>query len=145
MISGEQLDFLKNTVETKAGSSRNIFLLFHQLLWWDKSTKYKKVRPNSTKGKADSINFWTEIEPMFRKLENEVFMIAGDMGGTNWSDVLMYDQYENITFVASGMGRGDGDNFIMVNVKADTVELEVISLEGIDIHAMGSITKYRVK
>jgi hypothetical protein len=145
MISGEQLDFLKKTVEAKAGESRNIFVLFHQLLWWDKATKYKKVRPNSTKGKADSINFWTEIEPMFRQLKNEVFMIAGDMGGTNWSDVLMYDHYENITFVASGMGRGDGDNFIMINVKADTVELEVISLEGTDIHAMGSIKKYRVK
>jgi hypothetical protein len=114
-------------------------------LWWDESNKYKKVRPNSTKGKADSINFWTEIEPMFRQLDNHVFMFAGDMGGTNWSDVLMYDQYENITFVASGMGRVDGDNFIIANVLADTVELEVISLEGTDIHAMGNINKYRVK
>jgi hypothetical protein len=145
MISGEQLDFLKNTVAAKAGESRNIFVLFHQLLWWDKANKYKNVRPNSTKGKADSINFWTEIEPIFRQLDNEVFMFAGDMGGTNWSDVLMYDQYDNITFVASGMGRGDGDNFIIANVKADTVDLEVISLEGADIHAMGNIINYMVK
>ena len=144
-ISGEQLEFLKVVVDENASASRNIFVFFHQLLWLDKTNKYKEVKPNSMKGKADTINFWTEIEPMFHQLPNEVFMFAGDVGGTNWGDYLMYDHYDNITFVASGMGRGEGDNFIIANVLADTVELEVITLSGDDIHAMGNIEKYRVK
>lgn len=142
-ISGRQKEFLDEVIRSNARQADNIFVFFHQLLWWDKSNKYKKVIPNSTKGMADSINFWVAIEPAFRSLPNEVYMFAGDMGGANWSDFLMYDHYENITFVASGMGSGKGDHFIVAEVSRDTVLLEVVALDD-DIHALGKIEDYQV-
>ena len=144
-ISGKQLDFFKDVIISKAGKSQNIFVFFHQLLWWDKTNKYKKVRPNSVKARKDTINFWNEIEPVLHELTNPVYMFAGDMGGTNWSDYLMYDHYDNITFVASGMGSGKGDNFIIANVKQDTVMLEVVSLSTDGIQSMGKIEDYLVQ
>jgi len=55
----------------------------------------------------------------------------------------MYDHYDNITFVASGMGEGDGDNFVFVMVDDDgNVSFELIAINGDDIHALGKLEDY---
>lgn len=118
-ISGEQLSFLKKTLEEKKESVHNIYVFFHQLLWIQKGTKYEHLHPNSLSGRAAEINFWTEIEPLFHQLSNPVFMFAGDLGGGTWADNFYYDQYDNITFMASGMGDGEGDNYVILNVAED--------------------------
>jgi len=142
-ISGDQLIFLKDVINSKAAVSENIFVFFHQLLWWDKNNIYQNIKLNSKEGRADSINFWTEVEPMFNGLSNQVYMFAGDVGAGNWSDNFMYDHYDNITFVASGMGEGDGDNFVFVMVDDDgNVSFELIAINGDDIHALGKLEDY---
>ena len=65
-ISGMQLNFLKETL-LNATDARNIFVFFHQLLWWDRNNKYQYVRMNSREGRADTINFWEEIVPLFER------------------------------------------------------------------------------
>lgn len=115
-ITGEQLAFLKKTVEENKNNVDNIYVFFHQLLWKKTNSKYEKIRTNSSSGRAAKINFWTTIEPIFHGLPNQVFMFAGDLGAGSWANNLFYDQYDNITLVASGMGDGDGDNYIIVNV-----------------------------
>jgi len=135
-ISGDQLIFLKNVLNTKAAVSENIFVFFHQLLWWQKDNKYRKFYPNSLEWRADTINFWTEVEPIFHELTNQVYMFSGDIGAGSWSENYFFDHYDNITFMASGMGEGKGDNFVIVNVPENedvTFELVPLYEEGLPL------------
>jgi hypothetical protein len=70
--------------------------------------------------------------------------MAGDIGAGNWSGDVLYDNYDNITFVATGMGEGDGDNFVVVNEQLGTgISFDLICLED-DINCMGSLESYDV-
>jgi len=143
-ISGTQMNFLKETL-LKSTDVRNIFVFFHQLLWWDRYNKYQYVRMNSREGRADTINFWDEVIPLFSETMKQVTMFAGDMGAGDWSDDFMYDNDTilNMKFVGSGMGDEDGDNFIIVNVSNEGgVKFELIAINGNDINALGKIEEY---
>jgi len=141
-ISGEQLEFLKETLNENP-EVRNIFVFFHQLLWRESDNKYKYVRMNSTEGRADTINFWSEIMPLFTQRTNPVAMFAGDMGAASWSDNFMYDTFENITLIASGMGDEDGDNVIIVNMSdKGIINYDLIAINGADVHALGELEDY---
>jgi predicted MPP superfamily phosphohydrolase len=143
-ISGEQLAFLRETLQ-ETDQIRHIFVFFHQLLWWSKHNKYRYVRMNSTEGRADTINFWSEVVPLFTQLNKPITMFAGDMGAAGWSDIYMYDVYQNITFIGSGMGYGVGDNIVIIHALADgSVNYELIALNGDDIHALGKLEDYVV-
>lgn len=142
-ISGDQMGFLIDILDKQSSLARNIFVMFHQLLWIDKNNKYKNVRPNSFEGKDETINFWTEVMPLFEGLDKNVYMFAGDVGAAYWSDDLMYDTFDNITFVATGMGEEIGDNFVFVDIdEIGNVNFELIALIGDDIHAMGELEDY---
>jgi hypothetical protein len=128
-ISGAQLEFLKKTLIENAAASDNIFVFLHQVLWWDEDNKYGNMKLNSLEDRDENLNFWTEIEPLFHKLENKVVFCAGDIGANSTAIDYMFDQYDNITFIASGMGEGNGDNFVIINVD----EKKDISFEKIEL------------
>ena len=159
-ISGEQLIYLTSVLENNYHSVDHIFVFFHQLLWWTPNNIYKNIVFNSIAGRADSINFWTEIEPLFHSLPNEVIMMAGDLGAFSWIDAYMYDKYDNITFIASGMGAcgeprclgevpyGDTkgwDNFIIINIDENKkINYEIIAINRKDINEIGSLEDYQL-
>lgn len=144
-ITGAQLEFLKNTLNSNTSTTNNIFVLFHQLLWWKPNNVYANIGPNSFEGRADSINFWSEVEPLFTKLPNEVFMFSGDVGAGSWAVDFMYDKYDNISLIASGMGEGPGDNFIVVNIlENNSVTYDLICLTDTVLNCFGNITDYRL-
>ncbi|OIQ30776.1 MAG: hypothetical protein BM564_00775 [Bacteroidetes bacterium MedPE-SWsnd-G2] len=142
-ISGDQLIFLKNQLSQHANKVDNIFVFFHQVLWWDSKNIFRKIVLNSHQGRSKPFNFWSEIEPMFNALPNEVYMFAGDVGAHPKGSEFMYHHYDNITFVASGMGGEQRDNFIFIDVKKDkSVEFRLIALNGDDINALGKLEDY---
>jgi len=142
-LSGDQLDFLKQKLSEIEPDIKNIFVFFHQLLWWSPENKYKSIKPNSFDGRSDSINFWNTVEPLFTNVSCNVVMFAGDVGAASWSANYMYDKYDNITLIASGMGEGFGDNFLIVNVMTNnTVEYRLISLNCEDINCLGKLEDY---
>ncbi|MCA1760120.1 MAG: T9SS type A sorting domain-containing protein, partial [Bacteroidales bacterium] len=144
-ISGEQMDFLKLSLNDSSEHVDNIFVFFHQLLWWKNSSIYTSYRPNSFEGKADTINFWSEVEPLLSNLSNEVFMFAGDVGAGSWAADFMHDKYGNISLIASGMGEGEGDNFVVTNVFEDkSVGYNLICLNDTAFHCFGDLTDYRL-
>lgn len=118
-ITGEQLTFLKKLLKEKGKNVHNIYVFFHQVLWIERDTKYEGIQPNSFDGRASKINFWSEIEPLFYQLNKPVFMFAGDLGAGSWARDFYYDHYDNITFMATGMGDGKGDNYVILNVAKD--------------------------
>lgn len=128
-INGPQLEFLKNSLKN-ASEYKNIFVFFHQILWWEKGNKYKLSYLNSRHGRAKNINFWSEVEPLFKQLKNNVYMFAGDTGVAKYS-LPSYDTYDNIHFIASGMGGGVNDNYVKVDIINDadhTVDIKFIWL-----------------
>ena len=143
-ISGEQLIFLQNTLTNNNSNTNNIFVMFHELLWWDENNMFSDIGINSTEWRADTINFWTEIEPLFHNLNNNVIMCAGDIGASPTSSDVMYYNYDNITFIASGMGEGIGDNFIVINVDSNNISYDLISLNTPNITDMGNLEDYFV-
>jgi hypothetical protein len=143
-ISGEQLKFLQNTVIDHAPVTNLIFVFFHQILWREPDNPFHYISWNSSEGRSATINFWTDVEPVFHHLSNEVFMFAGDLGAS-WSTDVAYDHYDNITLIASGMGDEDGENFIVVNVGPNqTVNYDLICLSDTSIDCLGSLTDYQV-
>jgi len=142
-ISGDQLNFLKKVLAGNPEKVENVFVFFHQVLWWDKDNIYKNVHINSVDYRSDSLNFFTEIEPMFKKLESNVVMFSGDVGAFYTAQEFMYHKYENLTLIASGMGGGVRDNFIIVDVYSDkTIDYRLIHLNGDNINSLGNLTDY---
>lgn len=143
-ISGDQLVFLK-TCLTENSTANNVFIFFHQLLWWEQSNKYRWVEPNSFDGKAENTNFWLEIEPILRTLHNEVYLFAGDVGAHPSGEFFMYDHYANMHLIATGMGGGIQDNFIICNIHADrSVSFKLVSLIDESEDALGKLEDYRL-
>jgi len=143
-ISGEQLVFLEDVIDQNNLDVENIFVFFHQILWRENDNIYQDIIPNSFSGRADTINFWSEVEPLFNNLPNEVFMFCGDLGAGSWSSNVMYDAYDNISFIGSGMGDVNGENFIVVNVLNDkTVNYDLICLSDVE-NCLGELTDYQL-
>jgi len=143
-ISGDQLIFLQNTLNNYASTSSNIYVFFHQILWKETDNLFSYIQYNSSAGRNNSINFWSEVVPLFQKLSNQVIMFAGDLGAS-WSSNVTYDIYDNIKFISSGMGDEDGDNFIVVNVNSDgSLSYDLICLSDTNIHCLGVLTDHLV-
>ncbi|MFT5337672.1 MAG: hypothetical protein ACI9YL_001677 [Luteibaculaceae bacterium] len=144
-IAGEQWDFLEQTLQTQASSSRNIFIFFHQLLWYSESNAYKEYEPNSLDGRDASINFWSEFIPLLLSYPNEFVLAAGDIGATNKPKQFMYDKWNNIQFIATGMGNSVDDNIVIANVYTSGVmDFEIICLEDPALFCLGNLEDYAI-
>jgi len=143
-ISGDQLVFLQNVLEQNSSNVDNIFVFFHQLLWREDNNIYQDLIPNSYAGRANTINFWSVVEPLFNALPNEVYMFCGDLGAGTWSSNLAYDHFENISLIGSGMGDINGENFIVVNVLNNkSVDYDLICLSDVE-DCLGELTDYQL-
>ena len=57
----------------------------------------------------------------------------------------MYDQYDNITLIASGMGGNVRDNIIIIDVHEDaSVSYRLIALNGSNHNALGELMDYEL-
>ena len=142
-ISDDQLVFLLNAVNALQDSTCNIFVFFHQVLWWASDNIFRNIAVNSYAGRDSVINFWDDVEPIFHNRKNPVFMFAGDVGAFNTGDEYVYYSYDNITLIASGMGSEVRDNFVIVDVDVNNkVSFRLIALNGNDINALGRLENY---
>ena len=144
-ISGDQMLFLLNVINSNYQYVDNIFVLFHQILWRENDNIYSVVSPNSFAGRTGPINFWPEIEPLFHTLPNKVVFCAGDLGAAYWSSDFCYDSYDNITFIGSGMGESIGDNFVILNITINkTLSYELICLNDTVLKCFGELESYKI-
>ncbi len=131
-ISSTQLTFLKNTLDTTDNSVKNIFIFFHEIIW-NSHEKYKGVKSNS-RSRYDQIighsNYWTEVHPMLLQYpDKDFYLIAGDVAGNTDAIPCFYDKWDNITFLASGMGEVVDENYLLIKViDNDNVAVKVVSL-----------------
>lgn len=141
-ISGEQMTFLRDAV--RSTTAQNIFILVHRLLWVSEGTPYYKLKSglNSAKGYNFRANFWTEVEPLLRTLDAQVYVIAGDVGVT-WAMSLFYEHYDNMHLVASGMGGSEEENYLIFTVGPDGVQVQAQRLDGQPLNR-GAVTAYNL-
>ena len=72
-------------------------------------------------GRAQGINFWNEVAPLLVSLRTPVYLFAGDVGARGFLPACGYGEYENLTFITSGMGGGARDNLVVVAHRVDQV------------------------
>lgn len=141
-ITGEQMSFLQNTLG--ATNARNVFVLVHKLIWVTKDTPYYVLRSrlNSSDGYNFQSNFWTDVEPLLRNLDAQVYVIAGDVGVT-WAMPVFYEHYANIHLIASGMGGSEEENFLLFDVGPTGIQIQVQRLDGQPLNR-GTIQAYNL-
>ena len=115
-IINDQKLFLEQIIKTKAASVKNIFVFTHELIWWSPTNIFKNIKINYLPNYPGTTNYWEDIFPIFDTLSNNVTFFAGDIGATDHVTPYMYYKKENITYIANGMGSGDNDNIIVVEV-----------------------------
>ncbi|MEM9022550.1 MAG: T9SS type A sorting domain-containing protein [Bacteroidota bacterium] len=143
-ISGGQLEYLRQVLATEANSARNIFVFFHQVLWWQPHNQHRYIQPNSLAGRAPTINFWTEVMPLFEALPNPVALFAGDLGAKPGNTAVSYHQYANIRLIGSGMGGGTQDNVIVAHVTPEgTINFDLVCLHSENPHCLGALPDYQ--
>ena len=141
-IKGAQLDFLEAAIHDNYLNTEHIFVFFHQLLWKAGNSDFDFIKINSFAGQVNPVNFWSTIIPMFDSLPNKTFMLAGDLGAS-WASDVSYDRYHNVTFISTGMGDEDGENFIVVNIDSTkSVDYDIICLSDSSENCLGDLTDY---
>jgi hypothetical protein len=63
------------------------------------------------------------------KPDKHFFLIAGDLGGNADAIAAFYDCWDHITFLASGMGEVEDENYLLVHVfEEDSLRFELVAL-----------------
>jgi len=127
-IIDDQLQMLKS-LNSGEKEYNNVFIFSHQVIWADTSNKhFSGLIVNSYEGKSEKVNFWNEVFPVINGIGEKVFMFAGDVGAFNNNSEFFYDNILGVDFFATGMGGGKRDNFLLIHVNHDKVDLELVQL-----------------
>jgi len=143
-ISGQQLTFLETTLENNHADVHNIFIFMHELIWWSPTNEYQNVKINFVPHYPGSTNFDDVVKPLLLSYSNNITLYAGDLGATNLVSPFMYDSFENITIIGSGMGGGVRDNVIITNVYDDSVYYDLVAINGSDPNALGELYDFQL-
>jgi len=73
---------------------------------------------------------------------NNITLFAGDIGATNSSSPFMYHQFNNITLIGSGMGKGVEDNIVITEVYADSIYYNLIAINSGDPKSLGELNEF---
>ena len=115
-IEGEQLSFLKETLDSLDEHVNNVFIFCHELIYWTPENEFSSWEPNYRPHYPGSTNYWEEVHPLLSSLEQQVYLFSGDVGATTVVTDFEFVRFEGIYYCASGMGNGVNDNFIIVDV-----------------------------
>jgi hypothetical protein len=123
-IISDQLEMLKS-LQLNDNNYNNIFIFSHQVIWID-PLKTTGLIPN--KKFSEKLNFWNQVFPVISDIGEKVFVFAGDVGAFDNKSEFFYDNILGVDFFATGMGGGVRDNYLLIHVRNDKVEIELIKL-----------------
>lgn len=141
-ISGAQLEFFMQALGKAQNDIENVFVVIHQLVWWDEHNIFSEVDLNWPPYTPDTTNYWGEIEPLLQECPSPVYILAGDLGASTKASPLMYYPDRNITYIGSGMGSIEFDNYLIIRSEGKgKVKIEIVAL-GPDPERLGEIEDY---
>lgn len=139
-ITGDQLQFLKDTLNHYENQVDNIFMFFHQVIWREVNNGFDHIIWNSNEGKNGKTNFWPELYPILSNLNHPVFLFAGDVGAASYASPVSYDIYNNLTLITSGMGNVDNENYVVINVDSSKgITYDLICLKENEPDCLGKL------
>ena len=125
MVDENQKNRIKKIIEENHDAN-NIIIISHQLIWMDKFKD--EVFPNGIYGKVLSNNF-DEFENFLKSYEKKLFFISGDVGATYKSSNYFCRTNQQITYIATGMGLGINDNYVVINVFNNVVNINIKTVD----------------
>lgn len=147
-ISSDQIELLRSVLETPE-TSNLVFIFFHELLWVYGRTDYEMVKGNSRSrfNFFSRSNFWSDVAPTIEASPSKkVYIIAGDTGWSPQSIPLYFENRNNMTLVATGMGGLQDENFLIASIKDEIVNFEVVPLnQNNSLKQLKYYTKERIK
>jgi len=116
-ISGEQLRYFLGVLDKGAADSEveNVFICTHNPIWYVANADYRRFFYYS-----DITNFSNDILPAVKKAaeKKKVYWLSDDIGGGEAPLHLFYDfdEYSNITYIATGIADTKNDTILKANV-----------------------------
>lgn len=114
-IEGDQLIFFKEVLNGLSTDVDYVFIIVHELIWWSPENKFGKIKINWIGNYPGSSNYEEEVKPLLTGLNQSIYFIAGDLGAGHTVSPYMYHKEDNITYIATGMGGGKEDNFLIID------------------------------
>lgn len=139
-LNDEQLSFLEKTLREYQDQVFNIFIITHYLFWLD-GEHFTWITSNGGPYPQNQSNFWTDVIPLVEEFDGDIYFIAGDVGAFTGQSGAVYERASNIHFIASGMGGGTEDNYLIVKVFDDSgVEFELVPISLVNPQPLGRLT-----
>ncbi|MFI3250372.1 MAG: CotH kinase family protein [Eubacteriales bacterium] len=127
----EQMNLIK-TVLNQNQNAQNIFVITHQLNWWNtnQEARFGSFAPNSTAGLTqDPPNFYDEVLPLFDGFDGGLYFIAGDTGAFANGNEIFYEKDRNITYLSNGVGGNEKDSVLKFDIYSNgSVKITLIPL-----------------
>lgn len=127
-ISGDQLVFLKRTLDREAHNARHIIILMHELIWWSPTNRYKDVKINYQPHFPGKTNYESVIKPLLLSYDRPITLIAGDLGATAPVSPIMYAKEGKITLIGSGMGSWKYDHVLELTMLGDSIHYDIVPI-----------------
>jgi hypothetical protein len=140
-IDGEQLSFLKSSVEeAKKSKIKNIFIFTHRPIWAERIDKYKHLFLENTRTAIGTNNFMEEVLPLINTISNSknVFWMSGSLGGGPASFFYDKNDENKIVFIQTAIRDTPNDAMLNVSVNNGVVKLNGISLTNQQLNAIES-------
>ena len=109
-IKSEQLEFLKKNLQNNYNLVDNIVIVAHPVIYINEKFD---VKPNNFLGASKVWNFWDVVYPIIKKFSNKYYIVSGDVGAYANANSLFCKKFENLFFLATGMGGGVYDNYLV--------------------------------
>lgn len=144
-VEGEQLDFVRDVLDSLGSRSDHIFVFAHELVWWAPENHFSTVGLNAPSNYWPENNYWETVEPLFQKAAAPVYFFAGDIGANSTADAALYHEEGNITYIANGMGHPESDSFIYVDVLSNgRLQFTLEALGTDDPRRLGNLEDYPI-
>lgn len=137
-ITDEQIKLFNDQLKDNP-EIQTVFIFLHELLWLSADNeykgKYKGIVCNRFYDREFISNFWNTLYPILEKHADKNFVIfAGDAGALPKVIPAFYEDLGNVHLIATGMGIGDKQNFIVVKKEKGNFYIKMLPVKpGIDI------------
>jgi calcineurin-like phosphoesterase family protein len=129
--NGWNLDSIQtNTIQkglTHKTKNSKIFVFIHNVWWYPLSPQ---IKVNSHAGEHQ-VKFKEILESNFLNIENEVYIMAGDVGTKAAASNNTHLKMKNVHLITSGIGNGQNEHLLEFDVDS-VVKIQKISLKDLE-------------
>jgi calcineurin-like phosphoesterase family protein len=122
-LDTSQTKTIQNAVAKKTENS-NIFVFIHNVWWYPLSSQ---IKVNSHAGEYQ-VNLNEILENNFLNIDNEVYIIAGDVGTNVDASNSTHLKMKNIHLITSGIGNGQNEHLLEFDIDS------IVKIHKIDLN-----------